>query len=104
MKTKEIIEEINKLMREYDDFTFKLIPYLGLVWRDIEPDFENKIRFSKPNEADFYYLDSAWKWDYPMIELTIDEAHPILEKMLIALKAMVELTSSLKISNQKVKQ
>jgi len=101
MKTEKIIEEINTLMHEYDVSTFKPIPYLGLVWRDIELTHYNTITFSKPDDDDLYYLDMAWKWGYTMVELTLEEAHPILEQMLIALKAMIELTTSLKISNQK---
>ena len=104
MKTDEIIKEINRLMNEYEDLSFKPLPYLGLVWRDIELDsFVDEIRFSKPDESDFYYLDMAWKWGYPVIGLTHEEAHPILEKMLIALKAMIELTTSLKLSTPSAK-
>ena len=95
MNPKETIDEINRLMNEFEDISFRPIPYLGLVWRDIEPDFENKIRFSKPDHSIFYYLDMAWKWDYPTVELTLDEAHPILEKMLTVLEGMMGLTEDL---------
>ena len=104
METREIIEKINGIMGDYEDNAhFRPLPYLGLVWRDIELD-ETTIRFSKPVISNFYYLDMAWKWDYPMIELTLEEAHPILEKMLMALKAMIELTTSLKISTPTTKE
>lgn len=102
MKTEEIIKEINTIMFEYEGTLFRPIPYLGWIWRDIEPNDlnNNTIRFSKPDGGAFYYLDMAWKWDYPYIELSLEEAHPILEKMLEALKTSIELTNILKANDK----
>ena len=104
MKTEEIIEEINRLMNEYEDIMFRPLPYLGVVWRGIEPDFEGKIRFSKPDGSNFYYWDMAWKWDYPMVELSLDEARPILEKTLTVLNAVMELVGVLEEMEQNSNQ
>ena len=55
MKTEEIIKEINTIMAEYEGTLFRPIPYLGWVWRDIDPDElnDNKIRFSRPDGGVF---------------------------------------------------
>ena len=96
MSLGEITQEINELMSNGDMGPWKLIPYLGWVWRDINkhPDFGWNLQLSKAEESDYYWLDVAQKWDYDSIEwcdVGDEKMLKILTKIRDALKVNLEL-------------
>ncbi len=105
----EITSEINDLMSKGDMGPWKLIPYLGLWWRDInkDPDFGWNLQLSKSEDSDYYWLDVAQKWDYEPIDwadVGDGKMLEILTKTRDALKANLALINILKVTNKEVNE
>ena len=108
MSLDEITKEINDLMSNGDMGPWKLIPYLGWVWRDINRDdtFGWNLQLSKNEDTDYYWLDVAQKWDYPSIEwadIGDEKMLEILTKTRDSLKANLELICLLKLNRKEEK-